>query len=245
MPWLYINDTSFLTEAKAPGGKWMWDTFYATDPSSATRGGGYRWLEPNTDDPRVLESFEFLRELVAEGLASSPAQGGGNELVGLFSSGRIGMTPAGGYWAQGLSEGGMGPDDFDVAYFPRWRTQRHQFGAAGYMILKTSKRKDEAWEWIKFNAASRRCSSRCRCRRRRRRGARWSTRRSTPRPGREHWQVFYDTLDRFPTTGPIPAPPQQAAVETALIKNVTEAVTGNPKRALSRLGRDLETALKD
>ncbi len=54
--------------------------------------------------------------------------------------------------------------------------------------------------------------------------------RSTPSTGPRHWQVFYDTLDQFPTTGPIPAPPQQAAVETALIKNVTAAVTGNSKQ---------------
>jgi ABC-type glycerol-3-phosphate transport system substrate-binding protein len=98
VPWLYINDTSFLTERKAPGGRWLWDAFYADDPSSARRGGGYEWLHPNTDDPRVLESFEYLRALVAEGLASSPAQGGGNELVGLFASRKIGMTPAGGFW---------------------------------------------------------------------------------------------------------------------------------------------------
>ena len=245
VPWLYINDTSFLTEKKAPGGRWMWDTFYGNDPASAQRGGGYRWREPNTDDPRVLESFEFLRQLVAEDLASSPAQGGGNELVGLFSSGRIGMTPAGGYWCQGLSEGGMGPNDFDVAYFPKWRSQRHQFGAAGYMTLKTSERKDQAWEWIKFNASKQAMQLALPV------PATTPTRRSMvneafySKTGPKHWQVFYDTLDRFPTTGPIPAPPQQAAVETALIKNVTEAVTGNPKLALSRLGRDLETALKD
>jgi multiple sugar transport system substrate-binding protein len=244
VPWLYVNDTSFLTESKASGGRWMWDTFYANDPSSAQRGGGYRWLEPNTDDPRVLESFEFLRRLVGEGLASSPAQGGGNELVGLFAGGKIGMTPAGGYWAQGLSEGGMGPDDYDVAYFPRWRSQRHQFGAAGYMILKTSKRKDQAWEWIKFNSRTEAMQLALPV------PATTPTRRSMvdaafyAKTGPKHWQVFYDTLDKFPTTGPIPAPPQQAAVETALIKNVTEAVTGDPKKALGTLHRDLTTALK-
>lgn len=244
VPWLYINDTSFLTESKAPGGRWMWDTFYADDPSSAQRGGGYRWLHSNAQDPRVLESFELLRQMVADGLASSPAQGGGNELVGLFSGGRIAMTPAGGFWAQGLHDGGMKPTDFDVAYFPRWRSQRHQYGAAGNMILKTSKRKDEAWEWVKFNLSQE------------------AMQLALPKPtttparrsmvnaafyaetGPQHWQVFYDTLDRFPTSGPIPAPPQQAAVETALIKNVTAAVTGDPKKALASLDRDLTTALK-
>ena len=35
-----------------------------------------------------------------------------------------------------------------------------------------------------------------------------------------------------------------SAVETALIKNVTEAVTGDPKKALDSLHDDLNTALK-
>ena len=50
-----------------------------------------------------------------------------------------------------------------------------------------------------------------------------------------------------PATGPMPAPPQQAAVETALIKNVLGAVTGpagNVRPAVDRLGRDLALALR-
>ena len=65
--------------------------------------------------------------------------------------------------------------------------------------------------------------------------------------GPRHWRVFYDTLDRFPTTGPIPAPPQQAAVETALLKNVLNAITGsagNVRAALGGMQRDLALALR-
>ena len=47
--------------------------------------------------------------------------------------------------------------------------------------------------------------------------------------GPAHWQVFYDTLERFPDTGPFPAPPQQAAVESALIKNVVPVITDGPR----------------
>jgi ABC-type glycerol-3-phosphate transport system substrate-binding protein len=112
------------------------------------------------------------------------------------------------------------------------------------MVLKTSKRKDQAWEWIKFNTSKEAMRLAIPV------PATTPTRRSLvnaafyKKTGPKHWQVFYDTLDKFPTTGPIPAPPQQAAVETALIKNVTEAVTGNPKRALDSLHDDLNTALK-
>ena len=244
VPWLYINDTSFLTETKSPGGEWLWDRFYPDHKGEYS--GGFLWEGSNASDPRVAESFEFVRALVEEGLGTSPAQGGGNELVGQFSGGSIGMTPAGGFWVQGLSEAGLTPQDYDVAYFPKWRTQRHQFGAAGYAILKTSERKDEAWEWVKF------CTSR--------EGMQLAfpspnttpTRRSMcdealySQKGPAHWKVFYDTLDQLPCA-PIPAPPQQAAVETALIKNVLGAVTGSAAElpaALERLDEDLTRALE-
>jgi multiple sugar transport system substrate-binding protein len=245
VPWLYANDTSFLKEQKSPGGEWLWQRFYQGDANATGRSGGFLWQESNALDPRVEESFEFLRRVVADGLGTSPAQGGGNELVAQFAGGSIGMTPAGGYWVQGLSEAGMGPDDYDVQFFPRWRSQRHQLGAAGYAIMRTSQRKDQAWEWVKF------CTSR--------EGMRlaFPTPNTTPTrrsmltdalyagKGPEHWQVFYDTLDRL-EAAPIPAPPQQAAVETALIKNVLGAVTGSEaglKPALARLDRDLNLAL--
>lgn len=245
VPWLYVNDTSFLTEQKAPGGDWLWQRFYSGEPAAAGRSGGYLWEASNALDSRVEESFEFLRELVADGLGASPAQGGGSELVAQFAGGSIGMTPAGGFWVDGLHSAGMTDESYDVQYFPRWRNQRHQFGAAGYAIMKTSQRKDEAWEWVKF------CTSR--------EGMQLAfpapnttpTRRSMcneslyGEKGPKHWSVFYDTLDKLDAV-PIPAPPQQAAVETALIKNVLKAVTGDQaglRASLHTLDRDLTLAL--
>ena len=141
----------------------------------------------------------------------------------------------------------MAEDAFDVQFFPKWRTQRHQFGAAGYAIMKTSTRKDEAWEWIKFCATKEAMELAMPL------PTTTPTRRSMVNEalyagkGPAHWKVFYDTLDEFPSSGPIPAPPQQAAVESALIKNVLGAVTGsaaNIKPAMSTLQRDLELALR-
>ena len=63
----------------------------------------------------------------------------------------------------------------------------------------------------------------------------------------KHWQVFYDTLEKFPDTGPFPAPPQQAAVESALIKNVVPTITNGPdgvRPGLETMQRDLELALR-
>ncbi|MFN8097110.1 MAG: sugar ABC transporter substrate-binding protein [Dermatophilaceae bacterium] len=246
VPWLYINDTSFLKEAKAPGGEWLWSTFYADDPAARGRTGGYLWEESNALESRVEESFEFLRELVSERLGTSPAQGGGNELVAQFAGGSIGMTPAGGFWVDGLNAAGMKENDFDVQFFPKWRSQHHQLGAAGYAIMKTSTRKDKAWEWVKF------CTSRERMHLAFPAPNTTPTRRSMCNEqlyggkGPAHWQVFYDTLDKVGAS-PIPAPPQQAAVETALIKNVLGAVTAGDstglRNSLRTLDRDLNLAL--
>ncbi|PMC76108.1 extracellular solute-binding protein [Brachybacterium sp. UMB0905] len=242
VPWLYVNDTSFLTEEKADGAQEFWSTFYPGEE----RSGGYLWAGSNAADERVHESFEHLRGLVQEGLAVRPEEGGGNTLVGLFASGRIGTTPAGGYWVQGLSEGGMSPEQYDVQFFPKWRTQRHQFGAAGYAVMRTTSRADQAWEWIKFSASKQAMELAFPT------PATTPTRRSMVNDnfytqiGPENWSRFYDTLDRFPTTGPIPAPPQQAAVETALIRHVSTALSGGPdqvQRSLQALDRDLREVL--
>lgn len=242
VPWLYTNDTSFLRPSRFTGGQWLWKEFY---PTQTSRSGGYRWAEPNAEDPKVVETFEFMRSLIAENLGSSPVQGGGNELVSRFGSGVIGMTPAGGYWVHGLNEAGMRKTDYDVAYFPKGRTQQHQFGSAGYAIMRTSKQKDAAWEWLKF------CVSKDGMRIAQKNPDSNSARRSHNTElykdtGPAHWRLFYDTLDKFPTTAPVPAPPQEAAVETALIKNVLTAVTGSHTTMMNCLGnlqRDLELAV--
>lgn len=245
VPWLYINDTSFLTEEKAPGGEWLWSKFY---PDIEPRGGGPLWEHADALNPKTIESFEVLQQMVSEGLAANPAQGGGNELVSLFSTGAVGMTPAGGFWVQGLHDAGVANDEYDVTFFPKMRGQRAQFGAGGYAIMETSPRKDEAWEWLKYCVSVEGMKI-----------AHPKPDSSLPRKslndelygagiGPKHWQVFYDTLTEFPDTGPMPAPPQQAAVESALIKNVVSTITNGPNgvvRGLETMQRDLELALRE
>jgi hypothetical protein len=64
--------------------------------------------------------------------------------------------------------------------------------------------------------------------------------------GPKHWQVFYDTLDKFPDTGPIPAPPQVAEVTEVLLKHTGTALASRRavSPALRRMQGDLERAME-
>ncbi|MGV9350384.1 extracellular solute-binding protein [Streptomyces spiralis] len=245
VPWLFANGTDLLAESKAPGGSWLWDSFYPA-AQRAGRGGGFRWTTPQATDARVEEAYDYLASLVQEDLCTRPEGGNGSNLVGVFSTGRVGITPAGGFWAGGLHLAGMRPADYDVQYFPRWRTQRHQFGAAGYALLRTSKKQDAAWEFIKY--AVRRDTLTRLFRANQTTPARRSmlTEARYAQTGPAHWRVFYDTLDRFPDTGPIPAPPQVAEVTQVLLKHTGTALA-SPRAvrpALRRMQNDLEKAME-
>ncbi|WBB61785.1 extracellular solute-binding protein [Streptomyces sp. WMMC500] len=245
VPWLFANDTNLLAESKAPGGAWLWDTFYPPEQRHG-RGGGYRWRTPQATADRVEEVYDHLAELIQQRLCSRPEAGGGNNLVGVFSTGRVGVTPAGGFWAGGLAAAGMKASAYDVQHFPRWRTQRHQYGAAGYALLRTSKKQDAAWEFIKYTATTEameklfQANQTTPARRSMVDAARY---RET---GPANWRVFYDTLDDYPATGPIPAPPQSAEVEQLLIQHTGTALS-HPRAvrgALRRLQSDLEQAME-
>lgn len=258
-PWLYINNTSILHETKSPAGaaeKWLWNGFYRGVAAARGRSGGPLWLHAQATIDPVEETFELLREMVRDGLSSSPASGGGGALVPQFASGRVATTTAGGYWVDGLHQAGVKNDQYDVQFMPKWKSQSHQFGASGWSMMRSSPRKEQAWAWLKF------CSTR--------RGMFLSAPTPTTTPcrrslcaakveidgvthpyyaaeGPKHWRVFYETLDRFPGTGPFTAPPSEPAIELALDKNTINAVTGSSRQlraALRSLQGDLTRALE-
>lgn len=207
MPWIFVNGSNLLTESRATGGEWMWETFYADVPDLGDRAGGWLWEAPQANAAENVEALEFLVQMAQEGITPAVSEGGGDLLQGFFTSGNLGMTPAGGFWAGGLSQAGMAADAFDVQLFPKWKSQRHQFGTGGLVMFESSESKDLAWEYMKYyvsvpameiffaentNTPTRRSMMT---------EERYST------TGPEHWNVFYDTLDKHPDTAPIPAPP--------------------------------------
>jgi multiple sugar transport system substrate-binding protein len=244
MPWIFVAGGNLFTEDRAPGGEWLWDKFYANDPAAQGRGGGLRWITPVANSPEVVEALEFVVQLWKEGLTPAVEMGTGETLSGFYATGKLCMTPAGGFWAGWLHNNGMGPADFDVQLWPAWRNQKHQFGTGGKWLASFSKHPDEAWEYIKtevspegfsvsayfnpyiFTTPTRRsfCNAK-----------------AFAETGPAHWNVFYDTLDKHPDTAPIPAPPWSVAETSIFTRYTGVAMTGEmaPQEALDKMQGEL------
>src|SRR5258708_29630085 len=63
--------------------------------------------------------------------------------------------------------------------------------------------------------------------------------------GPANWKVFYDTLDKFPDTAPIPAPPQSDAITNIFTKYTSSAMAFemSAKDALDAMQKDLEVVM--
>jgi ABC-type glycerol-3-phosphate transport system substrate-binding protein len=245
VPWVFVNDSNLLTEERAPGGEWLWSTFYANDPAAKGRGGGWRWNASKANDPKNVEALQLLVDMTKERSALDPAAGGGAAQQANFVSGKVGMTPAGAFWAAGLTNAGMKEGTFDVRLFPKWKSQRHQFGTGGLMGLQASPARDQLYAFMKYWVSKDAIA------------AFMGTPTTTTSPRRslmtedrmagiKNWKVFYDTLDKHPDTAPIPAPPESNQLATLLVKYVDLAVTGekSPQAALEELHTELTKLLQ-
>jgi ABC-type glycerol-3-phosphate transport system substrate-binding protein len=244
VPWVFINNSNLLTEERAPGGEWLWSTFYADNPAAKGRGGGWRWNGSKANDPANVEALQVLVDMTKEKTALDPASGGGAAQQANFVAGKVAMTPAGAFWAAGLKNAGMKEGTYDVRLFPQWKSQRHQFGDGGLLGLKASPARDDIWSFMKFWASKETIGNVL--------GSPLSS--TSPRRslmtedrmgGIKNWKIFYDTLDKLPDTAPIPAPPESNQLATILTKHVDLAITGekSPKDALDLMHQELTKVL--
>jgi ABC-type glycerol-3-phosphate transport system substrate-binding protein len=245
MPWIFVAGGNLLTEERAPGGEWLWEKFYQDDPAAVGRGGGWRWTAPQANHPANVAALEFVAMMTQEGIAPAIELGGGQTLQGFFTGGKLGMTPAGGFWSGGLHNAGMPMGDFDVQLFPKWENQRHQFGTGANFMFAASEFKDVAWEYVKFRISKEAMAAH---------GVFNPVTRTTPSrrsmanaerysvTGPAHWEVFYDTLDKHPDTAPIPAPPISNPMTTLFTAYTARAMTFelSPQEALDGMQKELE-----
>lgn len=237
---MYANGGNLLEEGKYDGGDWLWSAAYPDDPAAQGRSGGWKWGQPTANSAATVEALEYMIELKNAGLSPSPDVGG-DTLQGLFAADRVGAAIGGGFWAGGLTNAGMKKGSFDVQLFPKWKSQRHLFGAGGYAIFKSSKNKDLAWELCKMMVEPETFdvvfpgNITTPARKSLMTADRYET------TGPKNWSVFYDTLTKHPDTAPIPAPTYDNALATVLNQRTTETLSsGDAKAALDGMQGDLE-----
>lgn len=114
------------------------------------------WKNPTRytfQDPNFVKGLQFRADLMykhrvtPDAVASTALAGGTTDL---FVSGKAGMFLSG-YWKSPLFRD-IRSFDWDVAMFPKGPTGKRGFvsGGSGYGICSKSKRKDLAWELVKF-----------------------------------------------------------------------------------------------
>lgn len=243
MPWIFVNDSNILTEERAPNGEWFWNEFYKDDPTAQGRGGGWQWKNSRANDPKNVEALQYLVDLTHEIKAApdpvtSEAQ---LQVVEVFGNRQLASFIGGGFRVASVRNAGIGPDEYDAAFMPKWKTQRHQFGSVGYVVMQDSPNKEAAWELLKYRTRKEIIANAVKG------GLTTPARRSvaneslyTSETGPKSWHVFYDSVDKL-DSAPIPCPPQANQVTTIFTKYIGLAMTTEmtPQAALDQMHDEL------
>lgn len=154
-------------------GKWSWEDFEADAATLKEATGAYfyhaaegyfsgvmpwittaggsslneDWTEATFDTPPVVDALTFLRGLVEKGY--SPEPGGAFDAYTAFAQDQLACF-GGGRWPIIQMRDMDQVDRIQMLPFPQKAGNGTPIGTNGYPILKDSKHKDEAWEFIKF-----------------------------------------------------------------------------------------------
>ncbi len=248
LPWMFTNGSNVLTEEKFAGGESLWSTFYPNDPAAKGRQGGIKWARAQANSPANVEAVQLLADMTQKlNAAPSPteADSSSSQIITTFANKQLAMYVGGGFLVRSLEQAGVKPDDYGVTFMPKWKGQRHQFGTAGYVISDRSPNKEAAWELLKWRiskdvmAANFKDAASVRSRRSQAQALFEGT------YNFKGYKTFYDTLDKFPDTAPIPQPPQANAVTQIFTKYVGLAVLGEQpvQMAMDNMQRELTEAL--
>jgi ABC-type glycerol-3-phosphate transport system substrate-binding protein len=196
------------------------------------------WKQSRANDPKVAEAFQFYQDLSAKHRVAPPGGAGGD-----FNTGKLAMRADGGGNLR-LDAIQKGMRDFDILYFPKWKTQTHEYGGTGFPIMKGSKHYDEAWLLTKFLIRKDSIASFCAS------VSQTPARRSVAydmwvKPGDppKNYRIYFDMLDRGARA--VPAPPEFNEVETLTLKYLKQLTANeiNGKAAADGLHRELTELL--
>lgn len=179
------------------------------------------------DTPQVKKAVSFLNDLIKQGI--SPAPMPMSDVFTRFQNGTIAMFGAG-RWPNG-SFGPAGFTAANIQLYPKGDTYKTVFGGATYPILNSSQNPDLAWEFQKFTLSdqmqqlyvgtpdkpgdqipSRRSVA-----------AQMSAKGVPP----QNSDLFYGSIDDYPTLVPYPAPAKYSDFESTVLRNLQLIFSGD------------------
>lgn len=243
---LYVNVETFRKAGvELPDREWTWSEFKAAGvalrdradaflvpvtgayfvcvmPWLTTNGGSTfndDWTVPTFDSEPAIEAAHFAKSLIDEGL--SPKPGGQFDEFTQLARGKLGCLPAGRWVLGQLQDLGL-VDKLRVLPWPTKVGPGTPVGWDAFPILKESRKKEEAWTFLKF-LVSRRCNTF------------WATGGSVP-PRRsaatspeflqnapEGTEIFFDQM-KYAT--PIPSPDRGPEAQTIIEEAWLSVITG-------------------
>lgn len=196
------------------------------------------WRQSRANDPKTVEAVQLYQDLSVKHRVAPPAGAGAD-----FNTGKVAMrADGGGNLRLGMLTAGL--RDFDVLYFPKWKTQTHEYGGTGFPVMKESKHHDDSWQLIKFLIKKESIASFCAT------VGQTPARRSVAydmwvKPGDppKNYRIYFDVLDRGARA--VPAPQEFNEIEALTLKYLKQ-VTANEvgaKAAMDGLHRELSELL--
>lgn len=174
--------------------------------------------QATANTPQVNKAVSFLEDLIKEGIAPAPMPM--SDVFTRFENGQIAMFGGGRWPISSLVPAGF--KSFDIQLYPKGDTYKTVDGAGAYPILKSTKNPDLAWEFEKFTVSSDIEKSYV--------GtptkpgdsipARRSVAQTISKVGVPpvNSDLFYDSIDKYPSLVPYPAPPKYSEFESTVLR---------------------------
>ncbi|GAB3818261.1 ABC transporter substrate-binding protein [Kribbella italica] len=259
----YSKDLFAKAGVPEPTARWTWDDFrtaceqikaktgafgYAAGPeyfaaimpwllTNGTSSFSDDWSTPTLNDAKAIEAAEFNRALVADKL--SPPPGGQFDAPTALAQGKLAMF-GGGRWPIISIRNLKAQTRTGIVPWPTKVEQGSPVGWNGYPIMKASKKKDDAWTFVKFLISAEGSSF-------------FAQLGGTIVPARKSIANSKSFLDNAPKgteslyqalsyATPIPSPDKGTAVQKAIEDGWKQVLTGNasPADALGKAQTALE-----
>ncbi|WP_062432912.1 ABC transporter substrate-binding protein [Herbidospora daliensis] len=182
--------------------------------------------QATADSPQVTKAVTFLNDLIKEGVAPAPMPM--SDVFTRFQNGQIAMFGAGRWPIATFLPAGF--KSFDIQLYPKGDTYKTVFGGAGYPILKSSQNPDLAWEYQKFTVSDE--IEKGYVGTPDKPGDSIPSRRSVAHTISQvgvppaNSDLYYDSIDKFETLVPYPAPAKYSTFESTVLRHLQQIFAG-------------------